>query len=238
MAITFGTSLLSNSASANSITFSSFDATGYDMLVVGAGDRVAATSCVFNTSENFTALTGASGTSKAARHFYLRNPTATTASVVVSFTSTGSVGAIITPLSGTSSTVTASVTGVSSTNGTTATTSSLTSTSGDTCMIFCSHGNQGMNTFTSCGNPTGGTIRYQGGSSNQLGTGSFTTTGTDTPTFTNSGSSIWAISAFAITPSSSSGQISSVNGVAKSSISSFNGVAIASISSLNGVSNV
>lgn len=224
MAITFGTSLITNNASANSLTFSSFNATGYDMLVVGAGDRVAASSAVFNTSENFTALTGVSGSARAARQFYLRNPTATTASVVVSFSSTGGVGATLTPLTGTSATVTASVTGQSA-SGTTATTSTLTSTSGDTCMMFCSHGNQGSNTFTSCGNPTGGTIRVQGGTTNQLSAGSFTSTGSDTPTYTNSGSSVWAISAFAITPSgSSSSHIKSADGILYANIKSADGV--------------
>lgn len=201
MAISIGTTISQKGSGVSSLTFSSFNATGYDMLVVGGGDRVAVSSVAFNTSENFTMLTASSHTASEARQGYLRNPTATTASVVVTFASSGFAAAILTPLSGTSSTVSAVATGGSNTNTTSLSTGNITCTVGDLLIAYWAHGNAGTNTFNT---PTGGssaTIQLQDSNADQFAV----TTGTATanPTnmgLTNSGASVYASSGFAITP--------------------------------------
>ncbi len=234
---TVGTSLNAQSASASTLTFTSFNASAYNMLHVGAGDRVAASTSTFNTTEVFTAKTGSSHTASEARQFYLYAPTATTANVVVVFVGSGNVAAILTPLSGTINTVSAVANGGANTNETALSTGNITCVSGDLLIAFWAHGNAGTNTFNT---PTGGTsptIQLQAtGAGDQYAT----TTGIANTTpinmgLTNSAASVYASSGFSISGiASGPTNLKSLDTNVKANIKSYNTNPIANIKSING----
>ena len=142
MALAIGTSTTKSQRSVASLTYA-HDATGADMLIIGAGERKYATAATYN-GVSATALTRADNVAAQARQFYLPSPTTGSNNIVVTFDSAGSCQSGATNFSGASATIgsEAQSTGTSAniTGG------SITAASGDIIIDYASHGNGTPNT--------------------------------------------------------------------------------------------
>lgn len=194
MAVTVGTSSSTNAVS-SSLTFA-HDATGADMLVVGAGERSTASAATYN-GVSMTALTAVTNTAVVnARQFWLASPATGSNNVVVTFGASTQVTAGATNFSGSDGTVGAVSTATGSSTGVTG--GNVTGGVGSSIIDFVSHGNDATNTVVA---PQVQAYQIIGPGNTQMAS---TQAGSASPLhndWTSAVLSIWASSSVAVNPS-------------------------------------
>lgn len=184
--------------SVSSLTFA-LNCTGADLLIVGGGERVAASSVTYN-GVSLTAYTSVTNGAANARQFSLNSPASGSNNVVVTMTTTGHSAAVASCYSGfNSGSIVLGSTGTGS--STSIATGTITNASGDLVVDYYSHGGGGTTpgaSQTVIANPTAGA--NSNGASYKSGTGSGFTM-----SWSGGGSSVWAISALVITPGAGGG---------------------------------
>jgi len=195
---------------AGSLTLSSVVSTGTDrILVLGVATRgtPSVTSVVFNTSENFTEQ-GTIQIGNATVHLYtLVNPTATTASVVITNSNSLRMAAAVSLYTNVDQTTPVRAGTVQTASGTgTAPAVSVTGTSGDLLVDACSIVQNGPPTLTAAHTERANITQTGGSTDVGLGCQELSATGgSDSMSWTASSSTDWAIAALSLISASGGG---------------------------------